>query len=64
LGIQVDHESGAASQGQPGGDVDGRRGLADATLLVHDGYYTRRQPIPFVFIDEHCTARDERRVYR
>src|SRR5437773_455013 len=64
LRIQVDHESTSAGQRQPGGDVDGRRRLADAALLIHDGNYTRRQPLPFVFIDEHRTARDEPRVYR
>src|SRR5436190_1682370 len=60
LGIQVDHESTSAGQRQPGGDVDGRCGLADAALLIHNGYYTCRQPLPFVFIDEHCTAHDNR----
>ena len=37
LGVAVDEEHLAAFEGEGGGQIDRRRGLADATLLVCDG---------------------------
>ena len=36
LGVEVDDQTPLAGLGQAGGEVDGRRGLADAALLIRD----------------------------
>ena len=37
LGVAVDEQDGAAGKGECGGQIDRRRGLADAALLICDG---------------------------
>ena len=37
LGVEVDEQDLLARQGEGGGQIDGRRGLADAAFLVGDG---------------------------
>ncbi|MBW8702167.1 hypothetical protein MBT84_21390 [Streptomyces sp. MBT84] len=49
LRVKVDHQNPATVQGERGGKVDGRRGLAHPTLLVGDhddtGLLGSRQPL-------------------
>ena len=51
LRIDVDEEDGVAGEREGGGEVDGRGGLADAALLVGDGYH-----LSFQRVMRHCAA--------
>jgi hypothetical protein len=48
LGIEVDDKGPALGEGEAGGEIDGGRRLADATLLVDDGQGSSqvRFPLP------------------
>ena len=62
LGVEIDQERRLIRNGQSASQIDGRRGLPDAALLVHDRYASA--PVSLVFHVKRPASMSVRRIIR